>query len=1073
MDSASQYRRFDSESESLYTVIQQQRTVLNKPQRDSQPPNFTNSKTSHSNSITYMQPPKHSGKETAAAEEQRELYAEQVKQLYSSGTLGLLASAINSLVLAVIQRDVTSRTALIAWVALLAVISMLRYSDIRAYWRRSPEASAAPHWGRRFTVGLALSGMAWGSSAIFLFPIESLAHQIFLAFVIGGMVAGATAAFSSVTTAFVAYSVPALSPIIIRFVLLRDEVHLAMGSMVLLFVVMMFFIARGINSVMIASVKLRFKNSGLITYLRERKLMEEALRENEEKYRNLVEQSLQGIFVIQDMRIVFSNQAFANMGGYPIQELYSFSPEEVMNIIHPDDRERVWRQYRERLQGIPSSGTYNELRALRKNGSIAWVEYTASSINYGGRPALQISIVDRSQRKEAEHALRESQSRLETVFAAIPDPILEYDASGRPVRANMAALKVAGLNSLTSAGDRALPMPEFRKLDGKAVRPENLPMSRALQGETVANDLYSVTTADGIERIVSMYAAPFHRDGNVNGVVALWHDVTELKQTEDALKKTRDELEERVKERTAELYSAYEVLQMEVEERRKVEKDLRSLTTAIEQAVEGFFVNGADGTIVYANKAFCRMLGYREEELIGQYIWSTRADGVSEKSARIWATINTGNLWTGRITRRRKDGLLIETETSVGPISDDNGTVVNQVGVCRDITEQLHLEARLRQAQKMEAVGTLAGGIAHDFNNILAAIIGFTEMAIEDAPKDGLLERSMENVLKAGLRGRDLIRQIMAFSRRSEGVREQVSLTPLIKETHALLRASLPSTITMNLVIDTTDDCVLADPSQLQQVLMNLVTNAAYAMRDDGGELTISLSSVTFSKGSLLPDADMKPGSYVKLTVQDTGTGMSEEVRQRIFEPFFTTKEPGKGTGMGLALAYGVVKSHGGTITVKSEMGQGSTFEVFLSQAQRAQAKEEEARSAALPTGTERILFVDDEVLLVEMAGRMLGDLGYHVTTACDGSEAWSLFLEDSSRFDLVITDQIMPDMTGLTLAQKMLRVRKEIPIILCTGNSEVVSAEKAQEVGIRVFMQKPVTKKDLAETIRQVLDGS
>ena len=885
----------------------------------------------------------------------------------------------------VIQRDVTSRTALIAWVALLAVISLLRYSDIRTFWRRSPDASEADHWGRRFIVGLALSGMAWGSSAIFLFPIESLAHQTFLAFVIGGMVAGAAAAFSSVMKAFLAYSVPALSPIIVRFALLGDEFHLAMGGMTLLFGVMMFFIAKRINTVRITSVKLRFENSGLVSYITEHERMEEALRESEEKYRNLVEQSLQGTFVIQDMRIVFSNQAFADMGGYTIEELYSFSPEEVLNIIHPNDQERVWSGYRKRLEGKPLPlQAYNELRAFRKDGSVAWVEYDAVRINYSGRPAVQISIVDRTKRREAERALRESQSRLETVFAAIPDPILEYDADGKPVRANMAALKIARLTSLDVTGDQVIPMPTFRKPDGSAVRTEDLPTSRALQGEIVAGDLYSIRTADGPEQVIAIYAAPFHKDGKINGVVALWHDVTALKQTEVALKKVRDELEERVKERTAELNSAYAVLRMEVEERRQVEKELRSLTTAIEQAVEGVFVNAPDGTIVYANKAFCRMLGYGEEELIGQYIWATRADDVHERSAHIWATINSGNVWTGRITRRRKDGVLIETETSVGPIRDDTGTIVNQVGVCRDITDQLHLEAQLHQAQKMEAVGTLSGGIAHDFNNILAAIIGFTEMVIDDVSDNAPVQHKMERVLKAALRGRDLVKQILAFSRKTEGERKEISLTPLVTETHALLRASLPSTIRTALDFTTKEDVVLADPTQIQQVLMNLATNAAHAMRESGGLLTIEISSATFPQGSP-PDPDMEPGTYVKLTVKDTGTGMTEEVQQRIFEPFFTTKGPGQGTGMGLAVVYGIVKTHGGTVTVRSEVGKGSAFEVFLPRAQRPEAKKEEPTISVLPTGTERILFVDDEEMLVEMARGVLESLGYHVTVAAKG----------------------------------------------------------------------------------------
>jgi len=275
----------------------------------------------------------------------------------------------------------------------------------------------------------------------------------------------------------------------------------------------------------------------------------------------------------------------------------------------------------------------------------------------------------------------------------------------------------------------------------------------------------------------------------------------------------------------------------------------------------------------------------------------------------------------------------------------------------------------------------------------------------------------------------------------------------------------------MKLAITTGDDYVVADPTQLQQVLMNLATNAADAMRKEGGQLAIELSSVTFPRGGFLPDPDMAPGTYVKLAVKDTGMGMSEDVRPRIFEPFFTTKGPGKGTGMGLAVVYGLVKAHGGTVMVQSEKGQGSTFEVYLPQAQRPEAKKGEATTTPLPTGTERILFVDDEEMLVQMARGMLESLGYQVTVTTFGTDAWNLFLEDPWRFDLVITDQTMPDVTGVTLAQKMLRVRKELPIILCTGHSDLVSAEEAKDLGILEFVMKPMVRKELAETVRRVLD--
>jgi signal transduction histidine kinase/ActR/RegA family two-component response regulator len=390
----------------------------------------------------------------------------------------------------------------------------------------------------------------------------------------------------------------------------------------------------------------------------------------------------------------------------------------------------------------------------------------------------------------------------------------------------------------------------------------------------------------------------------------------------------------------------------------------------------------------------------------------------------------------------------------------------------RRLSEKKDETARLH-TQKMEAIGALAGGIAHDFNNILAVIIGFTEMVIEDVSDNPDVKHKMEQILKAGIRGRDLVRQIVAFSRKGEGERKEVNLGTLVRETHALLRASLPSTIQMPLVITSEDDCILADPAEVQQALMHIATNAAYAMREDGGELMIKLSSVNFPEGSLFPDPGLEQGIYLKLTVKDTGTGMTEEVQQRIFEPFFSTKERGKGTGMGLAMVYGVVKGHGGAIRVQSEVGQGSTFEVFLPRARRKEAAKEKIIASALPTGTERILFVDDEKLLVEMAHGMLKGLGYDVTVAKHGSEAWKLFIADPMRFDLVITDQTMPDVTGVTLAQQMLKVRQKMPIIICTGYSEFVSAEKAKALGIRAFVMKPIARKDMAQTVRKVLDES
>ncbi len=619
-----------------------------------------------------------------------------------------------------------------------------------------------------------------------------------------------------------------------------------------------------------------------------------------------------------------------------------------------------------------------------------------------------------------EHRRLAVEAQLHRLLEHLPIGVVLWDQDGRMIYANRAALDLLEESREEAILGRTMLEfidPEFH--DQCRSRLEQL-----LRQKTLPSTTYRIITCKNNFRTVEVDTVPFHFNEQPC-LLSLIQDITERFAAEETRKR---------------------------------------LVTAIEQTRESILITNRDGIIEYVNPAFTAITGYSREEALGKTPGILRSGKHDQAFYRsMWQTITSGEVWQGRIVNRKKDGSLFVEMATISPVRDKEGKITHFVAVKRDITHEVELEAQLQQAQKMEAIGTLAGGIAHDFNNILGAIIGFTDMALLLCDPDSPVYENLEHIRQGGQRATDLVQQILTFSRRGATAKHPVSVAPLIKESLKLLRASLPATIRINRQIKAPDAKVLASPVQIQQIIMNLCTNAFHSMGEKGGQLDIILETV--------PQGEDETTNWVRLVIRDTGCGIDKEILNRIFDPFFTTKEPGQGTGMGLSVVHGIVHDLGGSIKVESTPGEGSIFTVLLPATAQGPEPELVETDEPLPGGNEHILIVDDERDICSTYRMMLGHLGYQVTDLCNPEEALEHLRKNPEAFDLVITDQTMPEMTGLTLLHEILAINPDLPVILCTGYSEQVDEPRAREAGARGLLMKPIDLQVMARTARRVLD--
>ena len=634
-------------------------------------------------------------------------------------------------------------------------------------------------------------------------------------------------------------------------------------------------------------------------------------------------------------------------------------------------------------------------------------------------------------RKKAEQALKESEEKYKELANSLPQIVFEMDKTGNLTFANHNAFELFGyrqnnFNTGLNALEMLIPQDRESALEN---------MQRVLKGAVLSGIEYTALRKDGGTFPVMIHSNPIIRENKPVGLRGIMIDLSEQKHSEESL--------------------------------RESEFRFRSLFDLSPQAIA--LTELQSGDLINANAKFCEITKYRMEELVGR---STKELGLYSKTDRgqfIKELQTSGEVRGLEMDFTAKDGSVIKALMFARPVNIAGKSCI--ITVFHDLTAQKWLESQLRQAHRMEAIGTLAGGIAHDFNNILFPIVGFTEIAMDDLPEDSTARKSLDQVIRSAMRAKDLVLQILTFSRQHDHELKPLKVQLVVKEALSLIRSSLPATIEIRQKIDKHCAMVMADPTQIHQIIMNLCTNAYHAMAETGGTLEVILSEVELTADGLT-GLDMDPRTYLCLKIGDTGHGMDQSVVERIFEPYFTTKEKGKGTGLGLAVVHGIVKSYGGDIRVSSVPDKGAIFTIYLPLIKEVFDTSETVTDEGLPTGHERILLVDDEKQIAFMEKQILEYLGYQVTARTSSLEALATFREQPLKYDLVITDMTMPNMTGDKLSVELMNIRPDIPVILCTGFSEKMPKERANAIGIHGFLMKPMAMHALAKTVRDVLDN-
>jgi len=758
----------------------------------------------------------------------------------------------------------------------------------------------------------------------------------------------------------------------------------------------------------------------------ERKQIENELRESEEKYRRITENAKDMIYrmSLPDGHYEYVSPASLDLFGYPPEKFYE-SPVLIQKIIHPD-----WINYfKEEWTNLVSGNLpqFYEYQIIHKSGEQKWMNQRNVLIcdDNGQAIAIEGTVTDVTQRKKIEEELRESEERFRKIYEHMAVGVAQISLEFQIKRANKAYCSMIGYREEELIGKHLSDITHTEILE------ENLrKQSQLINGKM---DHY---------RLEKQF---IHKKGDVI------HGILNASLVRNSQGKP--------------LYFLGSVV--DITDRKNMEKSLHEseekYRSMMESMKDASYICSPELHIEYMNPAMIDRVG---TDATGKLCYKTIYDRDEKCSWCVFDQVKKGEHVDYEVADPQDNRYY---SVSNSPISHSNGTI-SKLTIFHDITETKNIEAQLRQSRKMESIGTLAGGIAHDFNNLLYIISGNAELALEDIPKWNPVHTNLEEIKSASLKAAGITKQLLNFSRKTDQEMELVGAVTVIKDALKFLRSTIPATIDIRKHLPDTDITIFADPVQIYQVLMNLCINASQAMEDTGGILEVNVETITLEAGEIKNFVDLDPGKYLKITVTDTGPGIAPEIIERVFDPYFTTKEMGKGSGMGLSIVHGIIQNHNGAISVDSKLDKGTTFSLLFPEVDEKPKIETETIDE-IPRGHETILFVDDEKPITDMTQKMLKHLGYKVETSLNPLQALDLFRSKPDTFDLVITDMTMPQMTGAKLSEKLIEIRSNIPVIICTGHSSLIDEEKAKQLGIAGYVMKPVSMATIAKAIQKVLD--